>query len=468
MPAAKTSRRRFLAQSAALGATALGAPAVLRAQNTTGRLNLAFIGSGGRGGANLREMTRPDSKVDVNVVALCDVNGQNLDRAAEAHPKARKYVDFRKLLDESKDIDAVVVSTCEHTHAYATIPALQMGKAVYCEKPLTLNVEEARIVREVAKKAKVPTQMGTQNHANPNYHRVVELIQSGAIGPVREAHVWVARAWGRQLPSETDERRDPHGWCNGPNGQKYFITERPKEGQTPPSYLDWDLWLGPAPARPFHEAYFPGPRWYRWWDFGNGTMSDLGSHWNDLPFWALKLDAPKSIEAINPDPHLEIAPASMTAVYEYGPRGDMPACTLTWYQGTHKPQLLKDKAIPQYDSGVLFVGTNGRMLLSDYRKHVLLPEAEFKDFKRPDPWIVAPLSHQVEWLLACKNGTPTGSPFDSYAGLLTEANHLGGVAYRAGQKLLWDSEKMRVTNTRAADRFLSREPRAGWKLSSSA
>jgi hypothetical protein len=197
-------------------------------------------------------------------------------------------------------------------------------------------------------------------------------------------------------------------------------------------------------------------------------MSDLGSHWNDLPFWALKLDAPKSVEPINPEPHLEIAPASMTAVYEYGPRGDMPACKLTWYQGTHKPQLLKDKAIPQYDSGVLFVGTNGRMLLSDYRKHVLLPEAEFKDFKRPDPWIVAPLSHQVEWLLACKNGTPTGSPFDSYAGLLTEANHLGGVAYRAGQKILWDSEKMRVTNTRAADRFLSREPRAGWKLTSSA
>ena len=468
MPASRASRRRFLAQSAAIGAAALGAPAILRAQNTTGRLNLAFIGSGGRGGANLREMTRPDSKVDVNVVALCDVNGQNLDRAAEAHPKARTYKDFRKLLDEAKDIDAVVVSTCEHTHAYATIPALQMGKPVYCEKPLTLNVDEARIVREVAKKAKVPTQMGTQNHANPNYHRVVELIQSGAIGPVREAHVWVARAWGRQTQAEAEANRDPHGWVTDSSGQKVFVTERPKEGQTPPSYLDWDLWLGPAPARPFHEAYFPGPRWYRWWEFGNGTMSDLGSHWNDLPFWALKLDAPKSIEPINPDPHLEIAPASMTAVYEYGPRGDMPACKLTWYQGTHKPQLLKDKAIPQYDSGVLFVGTNGRMLLSDYRKHVLLPEAEFKDFKPPEPTIIAPLSHQVEWLLACKNGTPTGSPFDSYAGLLTEANHLGGVAYRAGQKLLWDAEKMRVTNTRAADRFLSREPRAGWKLSSSA
>jgi predicted dehydrogenase len=468
MPAAQLSRRRFLAQSAAGGAAALAAPAILRAQNTTSRLNLAFIGSGGRGGANLREMTRPDSKVEVNVVALCDVNGQNLERAGQLHPTARTYKDFRKLLDEAKDIDAIVVSTCEHTHAYATVPALQMGKAVYCEKPLTLNVEEARIVRNAAKKAKVPTQMGTQNHANPNYHRVVELIQSGAIGPVSEAHVWVARAWGRQTQAEAEANRDPHGWVTDANGQKSFVTERPTEGQPPPSYLDWELWLGPAPARPFHEAYFPGPRWYRWWDFGNGTMSDLGSHWNDLPFWALKLDAPKTIEAMGPDPHPEIAPASMTAVYEYGPRGDMPACKLTWYQGTHKPQLLKDNAIPQYDSGVLFVGTKGRMLLADYRKHVLLPDAEFKDFQRPEPTIVAPLSHQVEWLLACKNGTLTGSPFDSYAGLLTEANHLGNVAYRAGQKLAWDSASMRVTNTRAADRFLSREPRPGWKLGGTA
>jgi predicted dehydrogenase len=464
MSAARSSRRSFLAQSAALGVAALGAPAVLRAQNTTSRINLAFIGSGGRGGANLREMTRPDSKVEVNVVALCDVNGQNLERASQAHPKARTYRDFRKLLDEAKDVDAVVVSTCEHTHAYATIPALEMGKAVYCEKPLTLNVGEARLVRQVAEKAKVPTQMGTQNHANPNYHRVVELINSGAIGPVSEAHVWVARAWGRQTQAEAEANRDPHGWVTDSSGKKVFVTERPTEAHEPPSYLDWDLWLGPAPARPFHEAYFPGPRWYRWWDFGNGTMSDLGSHWNDLPFWALKLDAPKTIEALGPDPHPEIAPASMTAIYEYGPRGDMPACKLTWYQGTHKPQILKDGGIPKFDSGVLFVGTKGRMLLADYRRHLLLPEADFKDFQRPEPTIVAPLSHQVEWLLAVKNGTPTGSPFSPYAGLLTEANHLGNVAYRAGEKIVWDSAAMRVTNTRAADRFLSREPRDGWKL----
>ena len=464
MRSARTSRRQFLAQSAAVGSAALAAPAILRAQNTTGRLNLAFIGSGGRANANLREMTKPGNAVEVNIVALCDVNAQNLEAAAQRYPKARTYKDFRKLLDEAKDVDAVVVSTCEHTHAYATIPALQMGKHVYCEKPLTLNVHESRAVMLAARKAKVATQMGTQNHANPNYHRVVELIHSGAIGPVSEAHVWVGRAWGRQTKEEAEANKDPHGWYTDPAGNKTFVTERPKEAQTPPSYLDWDLWLGPAPARPFHEVYFPGPRWYRWWDFGNGTMSDLGSHWNDLPFWALKLDAPKTIEASGPDPHPEIAPASMTAVYEYGPRGNLPACKLTWYQGTHKPQIWKDNGIPQYASGVLFIGTNGRMLLSDYNKHVLLPEAEFKDFKRPEQTIVTPPSHWQEWLLACKNGTPTGSPFDSYAGLLTEANHLGNVAYRAGQKIMWDSANLRVTNTRAADKFLGREPRPGWKL----
>jgi predicted dehydrogenase len=455
MPSSRRSlsRRQFLAQTTAASAAMLGAPALLRAQNTTSRLNLAFIASGGRASANIREMTKPGSAVEVNVVALCDVNGQNLEKAGQQFPKARTYKDFRKLLDESKDIDAVVVSTCEHTHAYATVPALQMGKHVYCEKPLTLNVQEARVVREMAKKAGLATQMGTQNHANPNYHRVVELIHSGAIGPVSEAHVWVARAWGRQTKEESDANKDI-----------VFVTERPTEAQEPPAYLDWDLWLGPAPARPFNEVYFPGPKWYRWWDFGNGTMSDLGSHWNDLPFWALKLDAPKSIEAIGPDPHPEIAPASMTAIYEYGPRGDLPACKLTWYQGTHKPQIWKDKGIPQFASGVLFVGTNGRMLLSDYNKHVLLPEAEFKDFKRPEPFIADGPSQQQEWLLACKNGTPTGSPFHSYAGLLTEANHLGNVAFRAGQKIVWDSAAMKVTNTRAADPFLGRQPRQGWSL----
>jgi hypothetical protein len=193
-------------------------------------------------------------------------------------------------------------------------------------------------------------------------------------------------------------------------------------------------------------------------------MSDLGSHWNDLPFWALDLEAPVSVEARGPDPHPEIAPASMTAIYEYPARGDRPACRLTWYQGTHRPPLLAEGRIPAFGSGVLFVGTEGRMLLSDYGKHILLPEERFKDFTPPEPWIPRSPGQHQEWLLAIRDGTPTSSPFDPYAGQLTEANHLGNVAFRAGEKILWDASGMRVTNTRAADPFLARVPRAGWSL----
>lgn len=444
----KISRRRMLAQSSAAAIGLIGAPNILRAQSPNSKLNIAFIGTGGRGGHNLQEVIAAGGD---NVVALCDVNLRNLDAAAAKYPKARKYRDFRKLYEEAKDIDAVVVSTTEHTHALATLPALQMKKHVYCEKPLTQNVVEARIIAEAAKKAGVATQMGTQLHASANYRRIVELIQSGAIGPVTEAHVWVSRAWG--LQSEEAAKR---------NKDIVFVTERPKESMPVPDYLDWDLWLGPAAYRPYHEVYFPGPKWYRWWDFGNGTMSDLGSHWNDLPFWALKLDAPKTIAASGPPPHPEIAPASMSAVYEYGPRGELPACTLTWYQGEHKPSLWSQKAIPQWDNGVLFVGSKG-MLLADYSKYVLLPEKDFADFVRPKQFIADSPGHHAEWVAACKNGTPTGSPF-SYAGPLSEANHLGNVAYRAGKKLEWDSANMKIVNQPDAEWLLTREARSGWEL----
>jgi len=450
------SRRAFLKSSAAAASTLFAAPALLRARNLNERLNLAFIGVGGRGGANLKTIAGTGTE---NVVALCDVNGRNLGQASQQHPSARTYADFRKLYDAADDVDAVVVSTTEHTHAYATLPALRMGKHVYCEKPLTHNVAEARLITQAAEKAKVATQMGTQIHGMPNYRRVVELIRSGAIGKVGEAHVWVSRAWGLQSREESERNKDI-----------VFVTERPKDAMTPPEYLDWDLWLGPAKERPYHEVYFPGPKWYRWWEFGNGTMSDLGSHWIDLPFWALELDAPKTIEARGPEPHPEIAPASMTAIYEYGPRGNRPACTVTWYQGTPKPDAWTKGGFPRLDkgdgpqwaNGVLFIGEKG-MLLSDYGKHVLLPEAQFKDFQPPEPFIPdSPGQHQ-EWVLACKTGSRTSSPF-SYAGPLTEANHLGNVAFRAGQKIKWDTANLKIPNCPAAERFLTREPRAGWKL----
>ncbi len=443
------TRRDFVKKSAGASALLFGAPAILRAGSPNKKLNLAFIGAGGRGGSNLRSMTKDP---DVNVVALCDVNRNNLAKAAEQFPNARTYEDFRELYTKTDDIDGVVVSTCEHTHAYATMPALKAGKHVYCEKPLTYNIDEARKITQAAAKAGVATQMGTQIHAGTNYRRVVELVQSNAIGPIREAHVWVSRAWG--LQSEEDAKK---------NNDRAFVAERPTEKMTPPDYLNWDLWLGPAPYRPFHTAYFPGPKWYRWWDFGNGTMSDLGSHWNDLPFWALQLDAPLTIEAAGPKPHPEIAPASMSATYQYGARGkSMPACKLTWHQGDSKPEIWKQGKIPQWGSAVLFIGDDG-MILSDYGKHILLPEDKFKDFKRPEQFIPNSPGHHQEWLNACRTGSETGSPF-SYAGPLTEANHLGNVAFRVGKKITWDSNNLIAVNCPEAAQYISREPREGWSL----
>ena len=446
-PSPSPSRRGFLKTTAvATGSVVFGVPALLRGQSLNNKLNIAVIGCGGRGGSNLKEVAATE-----NIVALCDVNENNLNAAAAKLPGARKFTDFRKLYDEIKNFDAVVVSTAEHTHALAMMPALKLRKHVYCEKPLTHNIWETRVIREAARQAGVVTQMGTQIHATANYRRVVELVQSGAIGPVRECHVWVSRSWGLQSAEAAKRYKDI-----------VVVMNRPPEAQTPPPTLNWDLWLGPAKERPFNEVYFPGPKWYRWWDFGSGTMSDLGSHWNDLPFWALKLRAPLTISADGPPPHAEIAPASMSATYEYGARGDMPPVRLTWHQGESKPAIWKENGIPQWSDGALFIGAKG-MLLSSYSKHVLLPEADFKDFARPAPFIPDSIGHHQEWIQACKTGGPTTCNFD-YSGALTEANHLGNVAYRLGKKLVWDAEKLTATNAPEAARFIKREYRKGWTL----
>lgn len=443
MPRLPLTRRRFLTTTASTGA-ALAAPGFLRARGANEKLNLAIVGTGGRGAANLAGVASE------NIVALCDVSKAAVAKAAAKYPKARTFSDFRKMFDFASEFDAVVVSTCEHTHAFVTLAALKLRKHVYCEKPLTHNVWEARRIRTAAADARVATQMGTQIHATENYRRVVELVQSGAIGPVREAHVWVSRAWGLQSPEDAKK-----------NGDIVYVAERPKESVVPPADLDWDLWLGPAPARPFNPVYVPGPKWYRWWDFGNGTMSDLGSHWNDLPFWALKLQAPLTIDSPGMA-HPEIAPASMQATYEFPARGDMPAVTMTWYQGANKPALLAEKKVPQWGNGVLFVGDKG-MLLADYSRHLLLPEKQFEGFKRPGPSIPKSLGHYAEWIHACKTGAPTTCNFE-YAGWLTESNHLGNVAFRAGKRLEWDAAAMKAKNCPQADAFIHREYRKGWKL----
>ena len=318
------TRRRLIGTALALPAISYG-----RVYGANDKLNIAGIGVGGRGGANMNGVKGE------NIVAVCDVDSNAMGKSAEAYNRdARKTNDFRKLFDHEKEFDAVVVSTCEHTHAFATLAALKLGKHVYCEKPLTHNVYEARVIREAAAKTKLATQMGTQIHATDNYRRVVELVQAGAVGGVTECHVWVGRTWGRQSADDAKKY-----------GDIVHVEERPTDDVIPPATLDWDLWIGPAPMRKFNPVYVPGPKWYRWWDFGNGTMSDLGSHWNDLPFWALKLKAPLSVEASGPKPHPEIAPASMQATYEFPAREGMPAVKMVWYQGANKPPLLAEGKI---------------------------------------------------------------------------------------------------------------------------
>jgi predicted dehydrogenase len=438
----KITRRQFAAASAAVLAAA---PGFLRAKDSPNRLKIAMIGSGGRGAANLGGVSSED------IVALCDVDARAIDRAAVKYPKARREADFRRLFDHQREFDAVVVSTCEHTHAFATMLALRNNKHVYCEKPLTHGIWESRQIREMAAKTKVATQMGIQIHATDNYRRVVELIQSGIIGPVREVHVWVSRAWGWQTAADAKRLRD-----------RIVTSETPKETSPVPAGLNWDLWLGPAPQRPFNSIYVPGPNWYRWWDFGSGTMSDLGSHRIDLPFWALRLRAPRTIEASGPPPHRELAPASMSATYEYGPRGDQPPVRLTWYQGELKPDIWRKNGIPQWGDGCLFIGGKG-MLLSDYGRHVLLPEKAFADVKRPEPTLPRVKTHYLEWINACKGEGRTLADFE-YSGWLTEANHLGNVAYRLGKKIEWDADKLMCPNAREADAIIRRPYRKGWEL----
>jgi len=432
----RTSRRRFLKNTAlaGVGVWVAGTSNTAHSRSPNEKLNIGIIGSSGRGGSNTRSVSSE------NIVALCDVDEKRMAKAAEAYPKAKKHIDWRKLVDQ-KDIDAVVVSTTDHTHAPACVWAMNRGMSVYCEKPLAHCSYEARVMQEkyLANKDKLATQMGTQIHATENYRRLVELVQSGAIGPVRECHVWCGR--------------------NGPKDG-----ERPKDEQPVPEHLHWDLWLGPAPDRPYHSRYMPGcTTWEQWWDFGNGCLGDMGSHLIDLPFWALKLRDPLTVQAEGAKLRKETYPEWLVVHWEHPARGDMPPLTLHWYDGIQRPDIqVPGHDIQSWHKGIVFVGDDG-ILLGDYGKKILVPEEKFKDFKPPEPWIKPSLGHHKEWIHGAKTGAPTLCNFD-YSGKLVEHNLLGTVAFRVGKKLEWDPKSMKAKNCPEADQYINREYRKGWAL----
>lgn len=430
------TRRQFLTQSVA-GLVAAGyfvhpTPAA-PSKSPNEKLDLAIVGVANKGGHNVDQLT------DENIVALCDVDANYLAKSAERFPKASQHRDFRRMLDgEHQKFDAVVVSTADHTHAPATARALALGKHVYCEKPLAHTVAEARIVAELAAKNKLATQMGTQVHAEENYRRVVELIQGGAIGKVSAVHNWCNKGWsdGRFAPGEA------------------------------PKTLDWDLWLGPAQARPYSPNIHPAD-WRRFWEYGSGTFGDMACHVMDLPFWALGLRHPKSIACEGPEVHPDGAPAWAKATYEF-PRDDGSTLTLTWSDGGKHFDLVDQTRdhdgmkLSSWGLGILFVGDKG-MLAADYGRRQLLPKDKFTDFQAPAKSIPASIGHWKEWVLACKTGSPTTCNFD-YSGALTESVLLGIVAFRAGGKIQWDARQLKVTNDARANELVTKQYRKGWEL----
>jgi len=444
----RVNRRDFI-KTTALSVASLSAGGYLaksQAQEPTSpndKLNIAMIGTWGRGRSNANGVRGE------NFYALCDIDERNYAQFIGKFPEAanaKRENDWRRLLDD-QNIDAVVISAADQVHALAAVKAMQMGMHVYCEKPLAHSVHEARRVREVYAecRGKIATQMGTQIHASDNYRRVVELIQSGAIGPVREAHVWCSR------------------------------TIKPLEELegTPeiPDHLEWDLWLGPVLDRPYHPGYLPGNlNWNRRWDFGNGVLGDMGSHLIDLPWWALELSKPKSVYAEGPDPDPVKNPEWMIATWRHGPRPGNPALrvpvTVKWYHGGHelayRPKIETGVDLTEWFNGILFIGDDG-MLLADYKRRVLLPEEKFKDFQPPEETIPPSLGHYKEWIQAAKTGGEALCNFE-YSGSLIEHNLLGNVAFRVGEELNWNPKRLKARNCPRADAFIRREYRKGWTI----
>jgi hypothetical protein len=436
----KISRRDFMEVAAAAAAFTIVPRHVLgdpRHIPPSEKLNIAGVGIGGRGAGDLDEVGSE------NIVALCDVDDKYAANVFKRYPNAQKYHDFRKMLDKEKNIDAVVIATPDHSHAVVAMTAIKMGKHVYCEKPLAHSIYEIRKLTEAAREAGVATQLGNQGQASEETRLVCEFIWDGAIGPVR----------------------DVHSWCNRPISPRGI--DRPKETPPVPETLDWDLWLGPAPYRPYHPCYLPFS-WRGWWDFGSGVLGDIGCHQFVSIFRALKLGYPTSVEACSSGVNSETAPLASIVRYDFPAREGMPPVKLTWYDGglmPARPEELEEGLHFGDADDNLYIGDKGKML-----GHRLLPESKSKDYGKPPRVLPRSPGHHKEWINACKGGEPAGSNFD-VAGPLTEVVLLGNVALRMGQqlyekglKLYYDGPNMKVTNLPEANKYIRSEYREGWTL----
>ncbi len=462
------SRRQFLYTTAlATGGFALAgcaAPARPRKVSANDKLNIACIGAAGKGASDT------DCCATDNIVALCDVDEVKCAEQRAKYPKAKFYRDWRELLDKEKDIDAVMVSTPDHMHALVASAAIKLGKHVYCQKPLTQTVYEARYLRDLAKEYKVATQMGNQGSAHDGLRRAVEVIQAGIIGPVQQVHVWTNRPI----------------WPQG--------IVRPAGSDIVPATLSWDNWLGPAQARPYKKNVYHAWNWRGWFDFGTGALGDMACHTANMPFRALKLGYPTSVELLE---HSELVaetyPKASKIKFVFPARGDMPPVDFYWYDGNpvdksvkpFRPEadLTKDIAellekVP--DAGCLLIGDKGQLFLPDdygARSYIKLKdEKEFIEVKDREDVKVVPVTiarnpfsgendfrHHQEWIAACKGGPEPYSHF-GIAAYLTEIILLGCVALRVGKKLEWDGPNMRAKNAPEAAQFVKREYRTGWKL----
>ncbi len=448
-PDSGTTRRRFVGSAATAAAAFMILPRrVLGGNGTPGandRLNIAAVGLGGQGNADLRP------HVNDNIVALCDVDDANAAATFAEYPQAKRYQDFRVMFDREKNIDAVIVATPDHLHAVVTMTALKLGKHVYCEKPLTRTVFEARTIATAAREAKVATQMGNQGMTFAGNRQLDQWIRDGAIGPVREVHVWSDRP--------TQRGKVPLWWPQG--------VERPTETPPVPPTLNWDLWLGPAPFRPYHPDYVPF-RWRGWWDFGSGGLGDMGIHNLAPVFSCLQLDAPESVSASSTPQVGDSVPLASVVHYRFPARHGRPPIALHWYDGgllPERPAELETGSDLDPEDGILLVGGNGKILVEGWGgEHPRILTGGKEKYRRPPSDQTALERHHAEWVAACKTGSPTRSNF-GFAGPLTETVLLGAACVRhGGRPLRWDRDRFAFTNDERANQLLHYSYRPGWAL----